>query len=269
MSDAVSFASNKAVVSPAPQVDSKPPSFSKEESAESCTCVKTEYHGKFASQEMACAVKIRYLGEDKVHDLLSGLLTGYNRYKFQADPDWDTDALKRCGQLASDASNTFLSLLRNVDEFANLEPMRVFLKKKFDSGSSPINFMAKSCEKNLTKKKKDGAGYCDYFEADNLTKLRNFVDPLITSRPNSNVPTLWPLIKQVVFGIAGSKILEHITIVDLPGISDTNYTRRTQTSEYLRICDALWIFSKIDRAADDTTVKGCSQNTANPSMETS
>lgn len=93
-----------------------------------------------------------------------------------------------------------------------------------------------------------------YREADTKGEFRKEIDPLVTSSSNDGEPSLWPLVKFVRIGIKGSRILENITIADLPGISDTNQVKVNACLDRLRTCDGLWIVAPISRAVDSVTV---------------
>ena len=76
----------------------------------------------------------------------------------------------------------------------------------------------------------------------------------MTENPNSGQPNLWPLVECVFIGVKGSRVLDHTTLVDLPGISDTNQVKVNATLDRLRTCVGLWIVTPIGRAIDDITV---------------
>ena len=63
---------------------------------------------------------------------------------------------------------------------------------------------------------------------------------------------LW--VKCVRIGVIGSRVLENVTIADLPGVSDTNQVKVNACLDHLRNCDALWIVVPCLRAVDSTTV---------------
>jgi polyhydroxyalkanoate synthesis regulator phasin len=49
-------------------------------------------------------------------------------------------------------------------------------------------------------------------------------------------------------------VLDKVTLVDLPGISDTNQSRVELTYEFIRSCNYIWIVAPIGRVVDDATV---------------
>lgn len=63
------------------------------------------------------------------------------------------------------------------------------------------------------------------FEAATVSDLRDIIDPLISASAIYEEAALWPLIDGVAVGVRDSRILKHVTLVDLPGTADTNQVR--------------------------------------------
>ncbi|KAK5735797.1 hypothetical protein LTS12_026369 [Elasticomyces elasticus] len=76
----------------------------------------------------------------------------------------------------------------------------------------------------------------------------------MNGRANGTEPSLWPLVKQVCIGVEGSRVLDKLTIVDLPGISDTNEARIKVVREYIKTCDHLFVVGIIGLIIDDSLV---------------
>ena len=62
------------------------------------------------------------------------------------------------------------------------------------------------------------------------------------------------MVNFVSIGLTGSRVLDNLTIADLPGISDTNQVKVNACLDRLRTCDGLWIVAPIARAVDSATI---------------
>lgn len=61
----------------------------------------------------------------------------------------------------------------------------------------------------------------------------------------------WPLIKVVRIYCKAAALSTGVVLVDLPGVQDSNAARSAVSDSYIKVCDGLWITSRIDRAVSD------------------
>ncbi|XP_041868550.1 nuclear GTPase SLIP-GC-like [Melanotaenia boesemani] len=61
----------------------------------------------------------------------------------------------------------------------------------------------------------------------------------------------WPLVKCVTIRVPKNNLLQHVTIVDLPGNGDRNKSRDEMWKRIVGNCSAVWIVAGIDRAASE------------------
>ncbi|XP_041860579.1 nuclear GTPase SLIP-GC-like [Melanotaenia boesemani] len=61
----------------------------------------------------------------------------------------------------------------------------------------------------------------------------------------------WPLVKCVTIRVPNNDLLQHVTIVDLPGNGDRNKSRDEMWKGIVGNCSAVWIVAGIDRAASE------------------
>ncbi|KAK4896001.1 hypothetical protein LTR49_028196 [Elasticomyces elasticus] len=111
--------------------------------------------------------------------------------------------------------------------------------------------MVASCEEKLKDKSIVDGSCAECCQASSRVKLRQAIDPFMNAKANGTEPSLWPLVKQVCIGVVGSRVLDKVTIVDLPGISDTNETRIKVVRDFIKTCDHLWVVSPVGRIVDD------------------
>uniref|UniRef100_A0A671XZ37 Nuclear GTPase SLIP-GC-like n=1 Tax=Sparus aurata TaxID=8175 RepID=A0A671XZ37_SPAAU len=59
----------------------------------------------------------------------------------------------------------------------------------------------------------------------------------------------WPLVKCVTVRVPKNRLLQHVTIVDLPGTGDRNKSRDEMWKSVVGSCSIVWIVTEINRAA--------------------
>ncbi|KAH0401389.1 hypothetical protein KCU89_g4210, partial [Aureobasidium melanogenum] len=64
----------------------------------------------------------------------------------------------------------------------------------------------------------------------------------------------WPLIKKITFGLDSPMLNDGVILVDLPGVHDSNSTRRRTVGKALAACTHYLVVAQISRAQDDDTV---------------
>jgi hypothetical protein len=95
-----------------------------------------------------------------------------------------------------------------------------------------------------------------FIESTNLQDFAHEISHYIDAKPISfgdkdGGPPSWPLIKQVTVYVNSPAISSGVSLIDLPGVGDTNTARAEQASKFLTKCDALWIVTDIVRAETD------------------
>ncbi|XP_040927717.1 nuclear GTPase SLIP-GC-like [Betta splendens] len=61
----------------------------------------------------------------------------------------------------------------------------------------------------------------------------------------------WPLVKCVTVRVPKNPLLQHVTLVDLPGNGDCNKSRNEMWKEFVGSCSTVWIVTDINRAASE------------------
>ncbi|KAI3359835.1 hypothetical protein L3Q82_014190 [Scortum barcoo] len=61
----------------------------------------------------------------------------------------------------------------------------------------------------------------------------------------------WPLVKCVTVRVPDNDLLQHVTLVDLPGNGDRNKSRDKMWKEVVGSCSAVWIVTDINRAGSE------------------
>ncbi|XP_034075650.1 nuclear GTPase SLIP-GC-like isoform X4 [Gymnodraco acuticeps] len=61
----------------------------------------------------------------------------------------------------------------------------------------------------------------------------------------------WPLVKCVTVRVPKNRLLQHVTLVDLPGNGDRNKSRDRMWKKVVGSCSTVWIVTEINRAASE------------------
>lgn len=228
----------------------------------------TEYRRPHPRQKEKLAAVVYFFDEEKTRKLLQQQLTSYNLFHFQAEAGWDKDSRNVYELRAKTAIETFQALFCCREGFASYDKARMYLASRQNYAAATLDSMTAWCKDLLAKHRHQdiktdemGQTYAQY-EASSAKQLRMSIDPLMTSKPRYTEPSLWPLVHKVSIGIKDSRVLQNITLADLPGVSDTNQIRVNSTFEYLTTCDHLWIVSRIDRIVTDPSVTSLVQRYA-------
>ncbi|KAI6891891.1 hypothetical protein KC318_g12729 [Hortaea werneckii] len=222
---------------------------------QSCTFVGTEYEQPFPGQTKKLAAMVEYFGIDSIRELLCRLIKDYNHWNFEREEDLNEEERQELSRLSKTAFTTFRSLFCDKEEFETIEAGREYLEAAYEGeGQTALDEFCVWCEELLEEKEADEKDHTEYLDADTQQGLLDQLNPLVFSNSQFKEPTLWPLVKKVRIGIDGPRILQYITLVDLPGLDDTNRVRVDASYEIMATCDAIWVVAKIDRAITETGV---------------
>ena len=100
-----------------------------------------------------------------------------------------------------------------------------------------------------------------FIESTNLNDFAHQISLYIDAKPtffsdHDGSPPSWPLVKQVTVYVNSRALSTGVSLIDLPGVGDTNAARSEQAGKFLSKCDALWIVTDIVRAeTDDVAAK--------------
>ncbi|KAK6437017.1 hypothetical protein LTR95_006792 [Oleoguttula sp. CCFEE 5521] len=223
---------------------------------ESCTCVPTEYSGASPNQEAQIVAVVEYIAIDKIEGQLDEMFRDYYLFTFEKDRNWDEDTRQSYSLNAQSAIRTLCTLFCDLSDFKNIMVAKAFLAKTYKENGTQelVHGLIARCKEKLQSKMTEEHGCADVCNAATTHELRAMIDPLTASSTQSGVPGLWPLAQRVRLYVKGSRVLDRVTLVDLPGISDTNQARVDITQEYIKTCDYLWATADVARVADDRTV---------------
>ncbi|KAK5727635.1 hypothetical protein LTR17_012595 [Elasticomyces elasticus] len=219
---------------------------------ESVTCVPTLYVAPFEGQSKRFAAIIHYYDMKDIRKLLAEAIDHYSLWEFEADDSWDPDDQPMYEKRAATAMTTFLMLFDQLDMFRTEDAAKEYLRSNHKASSSgALDIMVEACQAKLKAKTIHDGAYHEVYQANTIGKLRAFIDPMTGSNSGSDEPALWPLVKEVSIGVKSSRVLDQMTIIDMPGMSDVNETRIKKTREFIQTCDFIIFIAGINRIIDD------------------
>ncbi|XP_008286237.1 nuclear GTPase SLIP-GC-like [Stegastes partitus] len=83
------------------------------------------------------------------------------------------------------------------------------------------------------------------------TNLIKYTRSSLNSQHKGKKRWYWPLVKCVTVKVPKKDLLQHVTLVDLPGSGDCNKSRDTMWKKIVADCSTVWIVAEIKRAASE------------------
>lgn len=179
------------------------------------------YEHKLPDQTQKFAAKTSYYPLAKCREFLEEQLGNYNRYTFMFDKYWTDSEKDEYHQAAETAALTFRTLFCNETQFESPGETTRTLNQTYSNRTHEglLDTMTDWCAVRLRDKSQEDDTSYTFCEGSSAAELRDLLDPLITPKHACDEPSLWPLVTEVQVGVPGSKVLRHLTIHDLPGIS--------------------------------------------------
>ncbi|KJX94687.1 hypothetical protein TI39_contig4165g00006 [Zymoseptoria brevis] len=234
------------------------------EAGASCTYVITEYTRAVPNQRKEFSATIECYNLETAGSILSSALDDwafFHQNKNDNAQGWSQEDHEYHENKSLTSLAIFRAIFSKVDLFCTDETAIASLHRMTDMEMSREEIMAVMLDN--TKKALDAfegleqqqdGKYMGYFEADSTAKLWARLDRHITESAADGEPAHWPLVKKVTIGVAHSRLLDKVSLVDMPGISDTNQVRVDTTLQHINNCDQLFIVARIGRIVTNTAV---------------
>ncbi|KAI7611884.1 hypothetical protein KC346_g8085, partial [Hortaea werneckii] len=218
--------------------------------AESCTKVIMLFTHRLSFQTAAFAAEIRYSDLETCRKLLKEQLKNYFRYVYEFDEDWDDVQQKEYENACQTAFKIFRSLFCDKPEFESPRAGKEFLERAYRRHINTALANMEAWCKSLLAEMMTEDGTVLRFEADHVDDLNTDLSPHISEHHDFKAPTLCHLINRVTIGARDSRILQYVTLADLPGTSDVDQVRAAIAHDFLQKCDALLVFEPMARCVD-------------------
>lgn len=163
---------------------------------QSCTCVPTVYQDAFLRQTKDFGAMIYYYRPAQIKTLLKEIIKDYNAFAFEADEDWDEDTRTTAKKAHENAVRVLRTLFNDLPGFkTKADTVRCLEESYNHSNSELLGALVMDCELKL--KHTVTRDYTEWHEARTVARLRNLIDPLMTSSGVFDQPALWPLAREV------------------------------------------------------------------------
>lgn len=223
----------------------------------------TELTSALPGQRVDFGARIQYFCIDSIRDMLQEQVENYIHFNFRMDAQCTEDETVLFRQRSETATSTICAVFCDQPGFESDAAVGEFLNRCQDSPEEAVAHLVEMCRGRLQERTKsvptDQRSHQETYVANTAMELRDFIDPLMCSKPNGKEPQMWPLVRNATIGVKGSRVLDRATLTDLPGVSDTNQLRVKSATEYLKECDVLWVVAKSDRANTDSSVSALLQ----------
>nr|OQO31074.1 hypothetical protein B0A51_01641 [Rachicladosporium sp. CCFEE 5018]OQO31531.1 hypothetical protein B0A51_01298 [Rachicladosporium sp. CCFEE 5018] len=220
-----------------------------------CTNIPTFYVETVSEQTLTYAAKVEYMSDAELRIFLRSQLDNYNSFTFNAQTDWSATMKLEYGNLAKTAQDTFHCILGNMVAFASPGATVETLRRSHESGDDLLENMVTCVTRQLRKLQTTGVVPCVLFETDSQEELKARLLRLTDSDHGEDTSSLWPLVAVAYVGNKASALLKHVTLLDLPGITDTNQLRVDMTHRYISRCHAMLCIVPTDRVIDNPEVE--------------
>ncbi|CAL1615046.1 unnamed protein product [Knipowitschia caucasica] len=87
---------------------------------------------------------------------------------------------------------------------------------------------------------------------DSASELSTSLEKYTKNKSDPSQIMFWPVVKCVTIKVPKNKLLQHVTLVDLPGTGDCNKTRNDMWREMVSCCGTVWVVTEVTRAASES-----------------
>ena len=214
-----------------------------------CTNNTIEYCYRFDNQTRPYAICIYFLEAKERRRMIRQHFRDYALHK-QSDQDMDSNEFQLSFMRSQTAVETFQTLFRDRDEFADQTRIHEFLDSAtMSSRDARLSKLLDWIEELLSEY--DLVDDVLRLSAGTPAELSKVIEPFVktpaSASEDSIPPSPWPIVHRVKIGLDSALLGEGLIIADVPGISDTNRTRVTNAFRYLRQCEFLLVCGNIAR----------------------
>lgn len=221
-----------------------------------------EFRSTLAKQSTPFRAEIEYYSEAE----LEAVITFLFKEAYASLPPSDTgsemldDDFDNRSVSGLTAVKTIQALFCDRPECASEEAITALLREApSDTDKNVIEKMTIWAKELIRKYAKQDDGLVSVIEHTTtqglLQKLREYTfNGADEDEYAETVVSPWPLIKKITFGLDSPMLNDGVILVDLPGVHDSNSTRRRTVSKALAECSHYIVVAQISRAQDDDTV---------------
>ena len=190
--------------------------------------------------------------------ILAELLKDYYTHHLEDREKLEPETVEEEELRARTAFEALRSLFADRDDFINEDAARIFLEKTTSPTDSRILAQLTLWTEELLARCGARNGQTHHC-ANNVEELRAAIE-VYTIGSNFNdekacSPSLWPLVRTVKVNLRAAILKHGLVVADLPGLSDTNKIRISQSQRYTRNCAFIFIVAPIARVQTNNQVE--------------
>ncbi|EMC96700.1 hypothetical protein BAUCODRAFT_122676 [Baudoinia panamericana UAMH 10762] len=227
----------------------------------SCTWVVQEFCYLLPTQQKPYAAEVHFFTQDERYAIVKALFADY--YRHSPKDDDPTDGPKESDEVVEDHAimrttiTAFRALFNDHKEFSSLCAASDFLSRGQSEDDEAITETLCEWTDELMAKglRKDSVLRAEAATTQQL--LWELAPYLYTVEERAGEPmvSIWPFVSHIKFGLDCELLKHNITLVDLPGLTDTNKTRVDNALKHQRQCTHYMIVAEIGRADDDRFIR--------------
>ena len=227
----------------------------------SCTWVVQEFCYTLPKQTQPFAAEIHFFNQEERYSIIKSLFADYYRASTRdddaADGPKDSDQTVDEFNVREGCITAFRALFSGQKVFAT----RISTQNFLDSAQSEdddrildrLSDYSDCLMNTLTSR-----GPTVLEQASTCQTLTWEILPYLTTveqRDGEPIPSPWPFVSYIKFGLDHDLLKHGITLVDLPGLSDANRIRVANAMHHLRLCTHYMIVAEIGRIKDNKFVR--------------
>lgn len=226
----------------------------------SCTWVTHELTFTFPRQTKRYGVQIFFFEREESHSIIRFLFVLYFRCSNKGDDA--TEGKKSAEQSIEDREamkasiDAFRALFADKEDFKTKEAARKYLAQASSENDEILVNELCGWADDLLARALGNSGLDHVFlQTSNLPDLVRLTSHYTRSVEESGVQLVsyWPLVSYIRFGL-DNPVLRHLSLLDLPGLTDSNKTRVRNAMKHLDSCSHCIVVGEIGRAESDSVI---------------
>jgi hypothetical protein len=193
-----------------------------------------------------------------ITDILSSALEDWALF-YGDQEGWTQDDIQYHETKMNTCRSMYRAIFSDLDQFKTEDDATETLHRitrMVDTKESKLADYVGHAEESLKPLLQPSGQYSAMYDSDDTGDLWAKLQPYVSEDPSEGEPSYWPLVKKVVVEVQGSRVLNAATLVDMPGVSDTNQARVNATLDYIMKCDFVYIVAHVGRVITSTNVNG-------------
>lgn len=211
---------------------------------------------------MSYAAEVYFFTEEERHQIVKSLVADYYHAFAKDDDDYnaepkDSDQATEDFAIMKTTTDAFRALFSDRREFSTVKKAHEFLQQaQAPDDKSIVNMLCLWTDELMSSilKRQDHV----FAEASTTQSLLFDIAKYcytVEQRDGLQPACPWPFVSFVKFGLDNRLLMHGISLLDVPGLSDTNKTRVANALKHLGRCTHGIVVAEISRAADEGFIR--------------